>query len=332
MYMRRALLFTGLCLLVFLINHSYSYATSGACSWHGGVNCSAGSDSDSSVICNDGWRDSTVPYSFTAECSTTPKLGCTTQEWRSLTQKYEVLEMFAENDLKFKEISDLDEQKKAIDQKLKTFPSYNDFLINPTQEERQLNIQSTYLSNQQMALLSTIRMNQGLISQIISQIDSECKDLGADRYRENQLEILKYKTQSNTPSQQIPTPTPTADPIDLCFQKLGLNAKVMGQACICVNGFMLNTENNYCIPITKTSVAPIPEIIKPVKKVESVKLPRSRTAEPIDNKIIKPISIQPTTTQLTATATSLSVQPKPTPTKPVPWFKKIQLFGFKLFK
>ncbi len=43
-------------------------ATSGACSWHGGVNCSAGADWDGSVICNDGWRDSSVSYYSMVEC------------------------------------------------------------------------------------------------------------------------------------------------------------------------------------------------------------------------------------------------------------------------
>ncbi|MBU1018061.1 S-layer homology domain-containing protein [Patescibacteria group bacterium] len=38
------------------------YATTGACSGHDGVNCSAGADSDGSVICNDGWTDSSVDY------------------------------------------------------------------------------------------------------------------------------------------------------------------------------------------------------------------------------------------------------------------------------
>lgn len=38
-------------------------ATSGACSWHSGVDCSAGADWDGSVICKDGWRDSSVQYS-----------------------------------------------------------------------------------------------------------------------------------------------------------------------------------------------------------------------------------------------------------------------------
>ncbi len=34
----------------------------GACSSHNGVNCAAGPDSDGSVICNDGWRNSSVAF------------------------------------------------------------------------------------------------------------------------------------------------------------------------------------------------------------------------------------------------------------------------------
>ncbi len=41
---------------------SANCSASGACSGHDGVNCSAGPDSDGSVICFDGWRDSTVTY------------------------------------------------------------------------------------------------------------------------------------------------------------------------------------------------------------------------------------------------------------------------------
>ncbi len=48
------------------------YATSGACSDHGGVDCAAGSSSDGSVICNDGWSGSSVQYSSADECSATP--------------------------------------------------------------------------------------------------------------------------------------------------------------------------------------------------------------------------------------------------------------------
>ncbi|MES2416282.1 MAG: hypothetical protein V4504_01115 [Patescibacteria group bacterium] len=45
------------------------FATSGACSYHGGVNCSA-SRVDGGAVCNDGWTNSSVSYYSMAECST----------------------------------------------------------------------------------------------------------------------------------------------------------------------------------------------------------------------------------------------------------------------
>lgn len=45
-----------------------AFATSGACSSHGGVDCSAGPDIDGSVICYDGWEDSSVAYSSMVMC------------------------------------------------------------------------------------------------------------------------------------------------------------------------------------------------------------------------------------------------------------------------
>ncbi len=53
---------------IFFINSS-AQATSGACSGHGGVDCSAGADYDGSVVCNDGWRNSSVSYGSMIMCS-----------------------------------------------------------------------------------------------------------------------------------------------------------------------------------------------------------------------------------------------------------------------
>ncbi len=54
---------------LFSVNLNYVLATSGACSYHGGVNCSAGPDySDGSVICEDGWEDSSTSYWETEMC------------------------------------------------------------------------------------------------------------------------------------------------------------------------------------------------------------------------------------------------------------------------
>lgn len=52
----------------FLVMPVLVSAASGACSGHGGVNCSAGPDSDGSVVCNDSWRNSSVSYSSMAMC------------------------------------------------------------------------------------------------------------------------------------------------------------------------------------------------------------------------------------------------------------------------
>jgi hypothetical protein len=48
------------------------FATSGACSYHNGVNCSAGGDLYGKVICNDGWTNSSVYFSDAEEC----KISC----------------------------------------------------------------------------------------------------------------------------------------------------------------------------------------------------------------------------------------------------------------
>jgi len=46
-----------------------AFATSGACSGHGGVDCSAGPGVEGQVICNDGWDGSSVSYAEVDECS-----------------------------------------------------------------------------------------------------------------------------------------------------------------------------------------------------------------------------------------------------------------------
>ena len=62
-----------------------SFATSGACSYHSGVNCGAGPSTTGSVVCNDGWINSSVSYYETDECSTQSRCprpiiyGCTSQ-------------------------------------------------------------------------------------------------------------------------------------------------------------------------------------------------------------------------------------------------------------
>jgi hypothetical protein len=56
-------------LVIFLFLPAFTLATSGACSYHDGVNCSAGANYNGKVICNDGWTNSSVYFSDADECS-----------------------------------------------------------------------------------------------------------------------------------------------------------------------------------------------------------------------------------------------------------------------
>lgn len=55
-----------LSILFLLFSTTTTFATSGACSYHGGANCSVKSSSGN-AICNDGW-ESSVPYGSMVEC------------------------------------------------------------------------------------------------------------------------------------------------------------------------------------------------------------------------------------------------------------------------
>ncbi len=59
--MKKALLIFSF-LVIFSTTSPAHAASSGACSGHNGVNCLAGHDTDGSVICNDGWKNSSVQY------------------------------------------------------------------------------------------------------------------------------------------------------------------------------------------------------------------------------------------------------------------------------
>lgn len=54
--------------IFFFLSFSITYATSGACSYHSGVNCSAGASYTGRVQCNDGWINSSVYFSDVIEC------------------------------------------------------------------------------------------------------------------------------------------------------------------------------------------------------------------------------------------------------------------------
>lgn len=67
--MKKILFLTIIAFLIFVGLSKIAFATSGACSSHGGVNCSLGASYDGSVSCNDYSSDSAVRYWDTVECN-----------------------------------------------------------------------------------------------------------------------------------------------------------------------------------------------------------------------------------------------------------------------
>lgn len=64
--MKKLSIIAVLLVAVFCLSFNNANATSGACSYHGGVDCSGSYERN--VICNDGWTGSSVKYSDVEEC------------------------------------------------------------------------------------------------------------------------------------------------------------------------------------------------------------------------------------------------------------------------
>src|SRR3989338_1849675 len=92
--MKKIILFSTLIISSFIFfGPNNASATSGACSYHSGVNCSAGPTIDRKVMCNDGWTNSSVYFSDADECKASSCVvpsgsGCRTEsDYSSLQSK-----------------------------------------------------------------------------------------------------------------------------------------------------------------------------------------------------------------------------------------------------
>lgn len=63
---------------ILFVYSSPVFATSGCCSGHGGVDCSAGPQANGHVVCNDGWTGSSCSYSSMVMCGGSSTQSTTT--------------------------------------------------------------------------------------------------------------------------------------------------------------------------------------------------------------------------------------------------------------
>lgn len=73
-FMKKIILIFLSLFFIFLLNYDNTNASSGACSWHDGVNCTDSPNYDGKVICNDGWINSSVFFYDVDECKISPQI------------------------------------------------------------------------------------------------------------------------------------------------------------------------------------------------------------------------------------------------------------------
>ncbi|MFA6459207.1 MAG: hypothetical protein WCV79_02315 [Candidatus Paceibacterota bacterium] len=198
-------------------NWKSALASSGACSSHGGVMCSAGADSDGSVICSDGWRDSSVTYSSVNECRASS--GCVT-----------------ENDYK------------ALQVKLNAMGGYlgssasSQGALNQCRAE--INAHQSGVSNSQSyAPTSADTLLPGYPDiNLFLKFNELCKSsYGNESYYDPAIKNC------HTPKPVISTPTPSQD--NLCKQQFGDNSisGTQPDKCSCKDGFAFG-KSGQCAP------------------------------------------------------------------------------------
>ena len=278
--------------LLTLIFPSHASATSGSCSSHGGVACSLGSDYDGSVICNDGWRDSSVSFSDSDECKTSlpscpvpsgAKSDC--GSLRAQLARGQLLgTTFGDN-----ELAQCESQNSAYDSAQSAY-------------QQCLTSQSTIQSQQFNTYVDQSRNQDKIFNQQMQ--------VKYDAYCASSQGVGSVWVGEFGPSGYC---NPTGnDFLKSCQEKMGTNAiydKSSGY-CTCFSGYVTDS-NNQCVvepePITQEqNVSEVKPVAAP-PILQKVIINKKPTFKPT---IISPVLQQPTTTtnQIVATDTPI-VQP-----------------------
>lgn len=307
-------------ILSFLLPLS-AFATSGACSYHGGVNCSYGSDYDGSVICNDGWRNSSVSFysmnecdAYVSKCYYPSGVGCTNEQdyankqkecdgIKILNSRYGIIDQTAENEC----INRLNQCRNDIDSYAVAVDSYN-----------------KCIQSESFPLIPTTKVTS-VYDPIGCPVNSTYKDGTCD------CGLMVYSKRNNT----------CGTLYEYCAIEYGEHSKFQSFSgeqphlivkCSCKDGYSLN-EYGKCArtPIILQDVATNSPLTTP-----SLKPP---TTTSLINKTVykptqKPIQTSPAIKEATSTPKDVTSKPvvKEQKEQKVSWFKRIFHSFIKLFE
>lgn len=218
-------------LLSLLLVPSLVGATSGACSYHGGVNCAAGADYDGSAICNDGWRDSSVSYADMTECKTSH--SCTPEQLSNLESKYGIKTQQKQIDELTKEMN------RAVENK------YD----NSLSEEKRSEASETFyeVTSQILPLQSKLRSD-------IERLGRDCDVLGEENYKD----LLRQEYEALQAQSEIKCPANATRVGNQCFCNAGFSPN--GSSCV---------ATNKTIEVPTTATSNFDRQVSPTKPTES---------------------------------------------------------------
>lgn len=155
-----------LLILFLFIAKQQVMAISGACSYHEGVNCGLYDLNDGSVICNDGWKDSSVLYGEVKMCEN--YFGCSDSQYKELVEKYDLDDI----------ILDINQKMNELERKKNEYDSLGNINLIYGSLARQKNLlltEITGLANQIIALQDVYNKN-------LKNIDNQCSYYGRIYY------------------------------------------------------------------------------------------------------------------------------------------------------
>jgi len=234
-YRKRLFKYTKFFIILFFIVYSIfvtkdAFATPGACSAHGGVNCSMGMQPNGKVYCNDGWTDSIVSYDFTAMCQNN-KPSCNIVEWNDLKKKYDIDGLYYRTDTLLKEMDN------------NIYGAFDIGLANSLQlQYNALKGQSDFAYNQaktQCYALGSIKADEKLVQDFKLQLDYNAK-LEASKEAIARLEQERQKVLTDSLVQ-----------LDQLNKSACLsNSKYLNGQCVCNRGYVFS--GSACITYTQS--------------------------------------------------------------------------------
>ena len=287
--MAKKVLLVSLAIFFILFSPRASFATSGECSYHGGVDCSAGPSISGNAQCNDGWISS-VLYSETDECqsddfnpysvcgSSIPQMLCSTSTLQSyqnlLNQSIQSCETLNARigSSAICSNSSLTSEIQTCQQEIQTYQqweqSYNSCIAtakNYMTAEYQAALAAScdsqhYISgNQCLALPANTHANSfgGYQCNTGYQSSNGGCVPPPNSFVVNGVDLCNAGYIAN-PYHQCVSVTPYQDPAlgSYCQQTFGYSSIVQNGTCGCVVGYEMNSSQTQCVTVPTATSSP----------------------------------------------------------------------------